>query len=82
MQPLLGETIGRLKDDSQHTADQLTTYLTSISKPTTVSEHFLYCNNHSANDIKLHSTRTVYEKLEKHTSSKTTDKTLEPFRYQ
>ena len=47
----------------------------NISKPTTLSEHFL-TNDHSANDIifiPLELTNlieTVYEKLERHTSSR------------
>ena len=47
----------------------------NISKPTTVSEHFL-TNDHAANDITLipleviNLIETVYEKLERHTSSR------------
>ena len=33
VQPLLGETIRRLKDDLKHTADQLTTYLEYLTSP-------------------------------------------------
>ena len=40
------------KTVSTNTADYLTTHLSDISKPTTVSEHFL-TNDHSANDITL-----------------------------
>ena len=77
MQPLFGEAIGRLKDRFN---------LSNISKPTTVSEHFLttvmITLPTTPNFIPLEFNKDSVGKAREAYLIETRDKTLEPFRYQ
>ena len=85
MQPLLGEAIGRLKDrfkEHRRPVDNLS----NISKPTTVSEHFLttvmITLPTTPNFIPLEFNKDSVGKAREAYLIETRDKTLEPFRYQ